>query len=209
MPVFCLRTSSCALAAAAALSLAACAPEKSAPPTRADQVAEAAPSGAGPAGEICRYGPRPRSVYVATRHSSGQAYQGDMQADDIPKMNPNWFGSGSSLVATAIAAPGINIWRVQVNDNCYDARRKVYYSCTKTLSADLRNIRALVRAESYSTARKLAVDLCEQRVLQRIADKVDVRIDHRKLRCRIVQVARCPLPKGTPKTPGAGKKKAN
>ena len=164
-------------------------------------------SNLGDVGEPCRYGKRPKNVYVAVKHINGLAYKGDMKPGDIEKMRSKWGSAKPKRVVTATAAPSIRVWTVTVDDNCYDPKRKVYYNCTKELRADLSHIRSMVRAVRRADARKLAVQLCQQRVLAQVARKTDTRFDHRKLRCRVIDDRWCPLPKTPPKA-RTGKKKS-
>ncbi len=181
------------LAAAAALSLLSGCSSDGKP-----GASEMPVSGLGEVGEPCRYGKRPKNVYVAVKHSNGLAYKGDMKPGDIEKMRSKWGESTPTRVVTATAAPSIRVWTVTIDDNCYDAKRKVYYNCTKELRADLSHIRTMVRAVRRTDARKLAVLLCQQRVLAQVARKTDTRFDHRKLRCRVIDDRWCPLPKALP-----------
>ena len=164
-------------------------------------------SGLGDVGKPCHFGKRPKNVYVAVKHRNGLAYKGDMNPADIETIRSKWGEARPKRMFTATAAPSIRVWSVTVDDNCYDPKRKAYYNCTKELRADLTNIRAMVRAARVADAGNLAVQLCQQRVLAQVAKKTKVRLDHRKLRCRIIDSRWCPVPKAPAKAK-TGKKKS-
>ncbi len=149
----------------------------------------------GDVGDPCRYGKRSKNVFVAVKHYSGPAYRGDFEAGDLEKVRPKWGGATPRRLATATAAPSVNVWRVRVSDNCYDPKRKIYYNCTKTLRANLSPIRAMVRAARHEDARRLAVHFCQQRVIQAVAKQIGPSHYRSSLGCRIIDDRWCKIPR--------------
>lgn len=149
----------------------------------------------GDVGDPCRFGKRPKNVYVAVRHYDGIAYKGDMEPGDLDKIRFKWGGATPGRLRTVVAAPQSDDWRVNVSDNCYDPKRKVYFTCTKTLRADLSKIRSLVRAAEVAPAHRLALAYCRQRVVEAITDQIGEQRYHRSMECRIIASRWCAIPK--------------
>lgn len=194
------------LAAALGLLLTACSPEGRQDPAEASREAdrEAAPSGTGKIGQICRYGKRPKGVVVTTLYRNGTAYVGDTTYDDLEKMTPRLGLQVTDSLPSIVAAPVVNVFSVRDHGNCYDARRKVYYSCVKYRRADLRDIRVMTRGFDADAAARRAVRLCQERVIRRAIEKTGIDVASVKLRCRVVAQRTCPPPKPAPKrTPPA------
>jgi hypothetical protein len=152
-------------------------------------------SNTGDVGDPCRFGKRPKNVYVAVRHYNGIAYKGDMQPGDLEKIRFRWGSATPRRLRTVVAAPQTDEWRVNVSDNCYDPKRKAYYNCTKTLRADLSKIRSLVRAAEVEPAHKLALAYCRQRVVEAITGQIGEQRYHRSMECRIIASRWCDIPK--------------
>ncbi len=158
-------------------------------------------------GELCIYGPRSEPVMMAYKDATGAAWIGDIRPRDAENMRTKWFGTSDKRVPTALATPRVEVYRQRVDDNCYDAARRVYYSCTKTLEADVRAVRGLARAVTMGDARTLALQLCEKKVAEIVVNAIEINQENRDMKCRVAEETYCPPPPEAPATPAPPKKK--
>jgi hypothetical protein len=145
-------------------------------------------------GELCAYGARKEPVMMAYKDATGAAWMGEIRARDAEAMKTKWLGAFDKRVPTVLATPRVEIYRQRVDDNCYDAARRVYYSCTKVLEADVRPVRGLARAVTMADARALALQLCEKRVGEIVAQTIEINQENRDIKCRVAEEAYCPPP---------------
>lgn len=158
-------------------------------------------------GNLCLFRPRNDPVMAAFSDRTGAAWEGEIQVRDVPSMDTKWFSPSDKRVATAVTRPRVDKLRARIDDNCYDAARKVYYACSKVLEADVGAIRGFARALTMERARALALQLCEKKVSELVEAKLDVKQDNVDLRCQVVDQAYCELPPPPPPKPVPAKKK--
>lgn len=161
----------------------------------------------GEVGNACTFRPRKDPVMQGYRDRSGQSWEGEVRVRDVATMDPKFISPSDKRVATLVARPRVDKFRMRVDDNCYNAETKTYYACTKVLEADLSPIRGFARALSIEQARNLAIQLCERKVADVMDEKINVKQDNTDLRCRIVVQTFCELPPAPPPPPAAAKKK--
>ncbi len=158
-------------------------------------------------GELCAYGQRSEPVMMAYKDATGAAWLGEIRPRDAENMRTKWFGTSDKRVPTVLATPRVEVYRQRVDDNCYDAARRVYYSCTKTLEADVRAVRGLARAVTMGDARALALQLCEKKVSEIVAGTIEINQENRDIKCRVAEETYCPPPPEAPAAPAPPKKK--
>lgn len=157
-------------------------------------------------GDLCLFRARKDPVMSGFKDATGAQWEGEIGARDLAAMRTKWFGRSDKRVATIVTRPRVDTLRVRIDDNCYDAGRKVYYACSKVLTADLAPIRGFARARTMEGAQALAVQLCEKKVRQVVESAIDIRQENVDLRCRVVEQAYCELPPAPP-PPAPAKKK--
>lgn len=176
------------------LLLAACGSDNGPQPTNSLPPRPAAPT-ANLTGDICSYKPRKDPIVVAHRDAKGAAWRGDIKAADNASFENKWSFLKARVVASAVAAPRVSQYRARISDDCYDKASKKYYSCSKVVVADVSKVRSLGRAPTMEQALKLALEACERIVRKRVSEKLSIRQEGYDLKCRIIERARCPLPK--------------
>jgi hypothetical protein len=152
-------------------------------------------------GNLCLFRTRKDPVMSGFVDRTGAAWEGEVRVRDLPSLDPKWFRPSDARMATVVARPRVDRFRVRIDDNCYDAARKVYYSCSKVLEADLSKVRGFARALSIGRARSLAIQLCEKKVIELVESSLEIKQDNADLRCRIVEQAFCELPPAPPPPP--------
>lgn len=138
---------------------------------------------------------------------SGAGWEGEIRVRDLPTMDPKWFSPQDKRVATLIARPRVEAFRVRIDDNCYNAQTKTYSSCSKVLEADLSKVRGFARAVSLERARALAILLCEKKVVELVEQFAATKQDNLDLSCHVYEQAYCELPPAPPPPPPDPKKK--
>jgi len=161
----------------------------------------------GEVGNACNFRQRKDPVMQGFRDRTGASWEGELRVRDVASMDPKWFSPSDKRVATLVARPRTDKFRLRVDDNCYNAQTKTYYSCSKVLEADFTQIRGFARAVTIEQARSLAIQLCEKKVTAVMEAATDTRQDNTDLRCRIVTQTFCELPPAPPPPPAAAKKK--
>ena len=159
-------------------------------------------------GDMCSYADRKKPVVVAHKFWTGRAFFGDLKGSDLPALRAKWFLGGSGgQVATAVARPKLEVYRSKIDSNCYDAAKKVYYSCTKTLATPLGDIRVMTRAIRQEEADRLALQLCRRQIRERLEEKTEISSSTWDIACVIVARRKCPLPPPPPPPKKDEKKK--
>ncbi len=160
---------------------------------------------AGQIGKLCIFGARRPPVTIVHRDATGAQWHGDVKESDYKLMRTKWFSRSDKRMTTVVAAPRVKVYRVKIDDNCYDKNKKTYHACTKTITADLTPIRVIARALDLGDASNLARQECSRRVRDTIAKKTDVRQEGHDLRCKIIATTKCslPAPKQKPKPKSA------
>ncbi|MGH7005842.1 MAG: hypothetical protein ACREIP_18000 [Alphaproteobacteria bacterium] len=158
-------------------------------------------------GNVCTFRQRKDPVMSGFRDRSGASWEGEVRVRDLATLDPKWFSPSDKRIATLVARPRVDTFRVRVDDNCYNAQTRTYYSCSKVLEADLSAIRGFARALTIQQARGLAIQLCEKKVAEVVDAKINIKQDNLDLRCRIVQQTFCELPAAPPPPPATAKKK--
>lgn len=156
-------------------------------------------------GNLCTYRPRKDPVMQGYSDRSGAHWEGEVTVADLPNMNPKWFGPSDKRLATMVARPRTEMFRVRIDDNCYNAETKKYHACTKVLEADLSKVRGFARALSLDRARVLAVQLCQQKVSEIVERSVEIRQENLDMRCHVYEQAHCELPPAPPPPPARKK----
>lgn len=179
------------------LALAACGSAGDRPPPPKPDAVSAPLAGVG---DMCSYAERKKPVIVAHKFWTGRAYFGDLKSSDLPELRAKWFLGGSGgKVSTSVARPKLEVYRLKTDGNCYDAEKKVYYSCTKTVATRIGDIRVVGRAINQRDADFLALEVCNSQMRDRIEKQTQIERDTTDLRCVIVARKRCPLPPPAPK----------
>jgi hypothetical protein len=160
----------------------------------------------GEVGNACTFRPRKDPVMQGYRDRSGASWEGEVRVRDVATMDPKFISPSDKRVATLVARPRVDKFRLRVDDNCYNAETKTYSSCSKVLEADLSPVRGFARALTIQQARSLAIQLCEKKVADVVDEKINIKQDNVDLRCRIVEQTFCELPPAPP-PPAAAKKK--
>lgn len=182
------------------LALTACGGSGDRPPAPKPDPVSAPLAGVG---DMCSYAERKEPILVAHKFWTGRAYYGDLKSRDLPELRAKWFLGGSGgKVATTVARPKLEVYRLKTDANCYDAEKEVYYRCTKTSATPLGDIRAIGRAINQREADLLAVRICDRAVRERIEKKTQIGRETTDLGCVVAARKRCPLP-----PPPAPKKK--
>jgi hypothetical protein len=161
----------------------------------------------GEVGNLCTYRTRKEPVMQGFVDRSGAGWEGEIRLRDLPSLDPKWFSPQDKRIATMIARPRLDAYRVRIDDNCYNAETKKYYSCSKVLEADLSQVRGFARAVSLERARGLAIQLCEKKVLELVEKVAAPRQENMDLRCHVFEQAYCELPPAPPPPPDPKKKK--
>jgi hypothetical protein len=157
-------------------------------------------------GDLCLYRKRKDPIMAGYVDRTGAQWEGEIEPRDLQGMHTKWFGPSDTQIATVVARPHVDTFKVKIDDNCYDPTRKVYYACTKVLHADLARIRGFARAPTAERAGALAVQLCEKKVASVIAQSMDIDQTNRDMTCHVIEQAYCDLPKPPPPKPAAKKK---
>lgn len=202
------------LAAAALLALAsACG--GSSPPPSAGPGASGSGAGAAPlrptrttpdpelpkmavTGDLCVYATRAEPIAQGHRDSTGADYLGEVRTRDAASFDTKWLSAFNRDIATAVARPRVEKYRVSVDDNCFDPQRRVYTRCVKVIEVDLSKVRGFARAVEMPGAHHLATWLCEQKVRDLVTEQAEVQQDSRDLRCGIVEQRFCKPPAAAP-----------
>ncbi|MFO0988889.1 MAG: hypothetical protein U1F37_16275 [Alphaproteobacteria bacterium] len=158
-------------------------------------------------GNLCTYRKRQAPVMQGYADRTGAQWEGEVTIRSLPNMDTKWFGPFDKRLATMVARPRIDVFRVRIDDNCLDPQTKKYYSCTKVLEADLSKVRGFARALTPERARALAVQLCEKKVAEIVADSAQIRQESIDTRCHVYEQAFCELPPAPPPPPAPAKKK--
>ena len=158
-------------------------------------------------GNLCLFRPRKDPVMIAHKDRTGAAWEGEIRVRDVPKFEPKLISQSDKRIATVVARPRVDRFRVRVDDNCYDAASKSYHACTKVLEADLSSVRGFARALTMPEASALAIQICERKVAEIVQTSIEIRQENHDLRCRAVEQAYCELPPPPPPPPAAAKKK--
>lgn len=199
---------SAALAAAALLlALAACQSDSAATkaPTPAPKPA-ALP--AVDVGDLCSYSERKEPIIVVHKDATGNQYFGEVQGKDLQQFRLKWGGLTGKTLATAVARPRVDVYRASVEDNCYDAQRRVYYSCRKVIQEPVGHIHAFARAPTMTDAHALALQVCRAKFDAVVQEKLEIDQENRDKRCRIVAERWCDAPPAPPPPPPAAKKRS-
>jgi hypothetical protein len=157
-------------------------------------------------GSLCLFRPRKDPVMIAHKDRTGAAWEGEIRVRDVPKFEPKLISQSDKRIATVVARPRVERFRVRIDDNCYDPARKAYYACTKVLETDLSAVRGFARALTIPEASALAIQLCEKKVAEIVQTSIEIRQENHDLRCRAAEQAYCELPPPPPPQPAAKKK---
>ena len=158
-------------------------------------------------GNLCTYRLRKEPVMQGFSDRTGAQWEGEVRVRDLPSMDTKWFSPSDKRLATLVARPRVEVFRVRIDDNCYNAATKTYYSCSKVLEADLSKVRGFARALTPERARALAVQLCEKKVAEIVDRSVQVHQESIDTRCYVFEQAYCELPPAPPPPPAPAKKK--
>jgi hypothetical protein len=158
-------------------------------------------------GNLCTYRTRKDPVMQGHSDRSGAGWEGELRVRDLPNLDPKWISPQDKRVATMVARPRLDAFRVRIDDNCYNPQTKTYASCTKVLEADLSKVRGFARALTLERARSLAVLLCEKKVAELVEQLAAPRQENLDLRCHVFEQAYCELPPAPPPPPDPKKKK--
>lgn len=159
------------------------------------------PAAASAAGDLCAYRERKDPVIAGYQDQAGNAWSGEIRPQDRESLETKYPGPFDRRIATAVAKPRVAVYRARVDDNCYDAARRVYYSCTRTIEADVAPVRGFARALEMTQAHALARQLCEKKVREIAEKALELRVDSLDLRCTIAEDAFCALPPAPPPRP--------
>jgi hypothetical protein len=154
-------------------------------------------------GDICVYATRAEPIMQGHRDATGSDYLGEVRVRDVASFETKWISAFSRDIATAVARPRVEKYRVVVDDNCFDPQRRVYTRCTKVIEVDLSKVRGFARAVEMPGAHALAAWLCEQKVRELVLEATEVQQDSRDLRCGIAEERYCPRPAPPPAAPSA------
>lgn len=157
-------------------------------------------------GNLCTYRTRKEPIMQGFVDRSGAGWEGEIRVRDLPSLDPKWFSPQDKRVATLIARPRVETFRVRIDDNCYNAQTKTYSSCSKVLEADLSKVRGFARAVSLERARSLAILLCEKKVVELVEQTAATKQDNLDLSCHVYEQAYCDLPPAPPPPPDPKKK---
>lgn len=157
-------------------------------------------------GNLCTYRPRKEPVMQGYADRTGAQWEGEVTIRDLPNMDTKWFGPFDKRLATMVARPRTEIFRVRIDDNCFDAQTKKYYSCQKVLEADLSKVRGFARALTEERAQALAVQLCEKKTAEIVERSIQVRQESIDTRCHVYEQTFCELPPAPPPPPAPAKK---
>ncbi len=157
-------------------------------------------------GNLCTYRTRKDPVMQGFVDRSGGGFEGELRIRDLPNLDPKWISPQDTRLATIVARPRLDAFRIRVDDNCYNAQTKTYYSCTKVLEADLSKVRGFARASEPPRARALAVLLCEKKVTELVEKIGAPKQENLDLHCHAYEQAFCELPAAPPPAPAAKKK---
>jgi hypothetical protein len=161
----------------------------------------------GEVGNLCLFRPRKDPVMIAYKDRTGAAWEGEVRVRDLPGFDTKWIAQFDKRVATVVARPRVDKFRVKVDGNCHDAARRTYYACTKVLEADVSAVRGFARAPTVAEASALAIQLCEKKVAEIVEKSIEITQDNQDLRCRVTEQTWCDLPAAPPPPPAAAKKK--
>jgi len=161
----------------------------------------------GEVGNLCTYRTRKDPVMQGYSDRSGAGWEGEVAVRDLPSMDPKWFSLQDKRLATMIARPRVETYRVRIDDNCYNAETKTYHACSKVLEADLSKVRGFARALTLERARSLAILLCEKKVVELVDKSALTNQENLDLRCHVYEQAFCDLPPAPPPPPAPAKKK--
>jgi len=157
-------------------------------------------------GNLCTYRTRKEPVMQGHSDRSGAGWEGEVRVRDLPSMDPKWFSPQDKRLATMVARPRLDTFRVRIDDNCYNPQTRTYASCTKVLEADLSKVRGFARALTLERARSLAILLCEKKVTELVEATAAPRQENLDLRCHVFEQAFCELPPAPPPPPDPKKK---
>jgi hypothetical protein len=157
-------------------------------------------------GNVCSFRERKEPVMQGFADRTGRGWEGEIRVRDVSSLDPKWFSPSDARVATMIARPRVERYRVRIDDNCYNAETKKYSSCTKVLEADLSKVRGFARALSLERATALAIQLCEKKVRDVVDESALTRQENLDLTCHVFQQAFCELPPAPPPPPAPAKK---
>lgn len=157
-------------------------------------------------GNLCTYRTRKDPVMQGYADRTGAQWEGEVTIRDLPNMDTKWFGPFDKRLATMVARPRTEMYRARIDDNCYDATTKKYYSCTKVLEADLSKVRGFARALTLERARALAVQLCEKKVAEIVEGTIKTHQENIDVRCHVYEQTFCGLPPAPPPPPAPAKK---
>lgn len=202
-----------------AIALAACSSDERATPVAAPSAPPAAAPTASAStfeydappvaevGNVCNFRTRKDPVMQGYRDRTGSAWEGEVRVRDVASMDTKWFTLSDKRVATIVARPRVDKFRLRVDANCYNAETKTYAGCNKVLEADLSPIRGFARGLTIPQARALAIQLCEKKVADVVNDTLSIRQDNVDLRCRVIEQTFCELPPAPTPPPATAKKK--
>jgi hypothetical protein len=158
-------------------------------------------------GNLCLFRPRKEPVMSGFADRTGAQWEGEIRVRDLASLEDKLIDPFDKRVATVVTRPRVDIFRMRIDDNCYDATRKVYYACTKVVTADLTGVRGFARAMTVDRARALSIQLCEKKVAQVVGAAIGIQQDNTDLRCHVSEQAFCTLPPApAPAPPPAAKK---
>ena len=152
-------------------------------------------------GNLCTYRARKEPVMQGYADGTGAQWEGEVQVRDLPSFNSKWFNPSDKRLATMVARPRVGVFRVRIDDNCYNAATKTYSACTKVLETDLGKVRGFARAMTPERATALAVQLCEKKVAELVEGSAEIRQENIDLRCHVFEQAYCALPPAPPAPP--------
>ena len=158
-------------------------------------------------GNLCTYRPRKEPVMQGHSDRTGAQWEGEVTIRDLPSMETKWFSPSDKRLVTMVARPRTEVFRVRIDDNCYNAEAKKYYACSKVLEADLSKVRGFARGPTLEHARALAVQLCEKKVAEVVDRSIQVRQENIDTRCHVYEQAWCALPPAPKPPPAPAKKK--
>jgi hypothetical protein len=152
-------------------------------------------------GDICVYATRAEPIIQGHRDATGSDYLGEVRVRDVATFDTKWLSAFNRNLATAVARPRVEKYRVSVDDNCFDPQRRVYTRCTKVIEVDISKVRGFARAVEMPGAHALATWLCEQKVRDMVIEATEIQQDSRDLRCGIVEQRYCAPPAAQPAAP--------
>ncbi len=197
-----------------AMALGACSDDKEKPvaaapaaPTPLPAFVELDQPAIGEVGKICTYRPRKEPVIMAYRDRTGGAFEGEIRLRDVAMFDSKLISASDRRIASAVARPNVNTFRVKVDDNCYDAATRTYRACTKVLEANVKEVRGFARGVLMADARTLAVQVCERKVAELVEKNLEVKQDNFDMKCHVIEQAWCEPPPAPPPPPTTLKKK--